>query len=266
MTAMKPDRVELTWLIHDVTERRKTEQALRQAHDELELHVQERTAELEASRHQAQTLARRLVEIQETERTAIAREIHDQAGQDLSALILGLGVIQKEAGELEAIATHAAELQQIADGTMDGLHRLAMRLHPTSLDRAGLAGALAQHIETFRQHYPLDVEMVLLGLENERLPGEVEITVYRVVQESLTNVVRHARARKVGVIVERQGDRVKAIIEDDGLGFDVEEALRCGRLGLLGMRERVEMLNGHFAIESAPGKGTTVFADLPSVC
>jgi two-component system, chemotaxis family, CheB/CheR fusion protein len=266
MTAMKPDRVELTWLIHDVTERRKTEQALRQAHDELELHVQERTAELEASRHQAQTLARRLVEIQETERTAIAREIHDQAGQDLSALILGLGVIQKEAGELEAIATHAAELQQIADGTMDGLHRLAMRLHPTSLDRAGLAGALAQHIETFRQHYPLDVEMVLLGLENERLPGEVEITVYRVVQESLTNVVRHARARKVGVIVERQGDRVKAIIEDDGLGFDVEEALRCGRLGLLGMRERVEMLDGHFAIESAPGKGTTVFADLPSVC
>jgi PAS domain S-box-containing protein len=258
-----PERTELTWLIHDVTERRQSEAALHNAHDDLERRVQERTADLEASRREARMLARRLVELQETERTAIARELHDEAGQALTALILGLSTIRKHAGETETVVTRAGELQEIADGTMEGLHRLAMRLRPVSLDHAGLAPALTQYVETFRQQNPLDVDLLLLGFDEERLSDEIEITVYRVVHEALTNVVRHAQARSVGMILERQSNRIRAIIEDDGVGFDVEAARAAGRLGLLGMRERVEMLGGDFEIESEPGKGTTVFATVP---
>ncbi len=105
---------------------------------------------------------------------------------------------------------------------------------------------------------------MLVGLHvNERLPSEVEIPVYRVVQEALANIMRHAQARNVGVVVERRGHLVRAIVEDDGNGFDVETALQRGRLGLLGMRERVDMLGGKLTIESRRGKGTTVFAEVP---
>lgn len=264
IAGLDPNQAQLAWLLRDVTDRRATEDAVRQDRDDLEGRVRERTADLEVSREQAQALARRLVEIQEAERKAIARELHDEAGQALTALIIGLGAIQKESDKPALVAAEAAELRKLADSTMEGLHRLAMRLRPASLDAVGLAAALAQHVETFRQQNDLDTELVLVGLAGERLPSEVEITVYRVVQEALTNVARHAQARHVSVIVERHGVSVRAIVEDDGLGFDVDAALRCGRLGLLGMRERVEMLGGNLTIESAPGKGTTLFAEVPS--
>ena len=146
---------------------------------------------------------------------------------------------------------------------MDDLHRLALDLRPVSLDRYGLVVALQQYLEFYRQQSGLDVALVTVGLEQQRLPEEMETTFYRIAQEALTNVLRHAKAHHVGVVLERRGEKVVAIIEDDGLGFDVEEAMRCERLGLLGMRERAEMLGGKLTIESAPGTGTSVYVEVP---
>ena len=152
---------------------------------------------------------------------------------------------------------------QLTDRVSEDLHRLAMNLRPVSLDRYGLVPALRQYFEVFQRQTGLDVEFVDVGIESQRLGPEVETALYRVTQEALTNVARHTQAKRVNIILERRQDRAIAIVEDNGLGFDVDEALRCGRLGLLGMRERLEMLGGNLTIESGPGTGTTVFAEVP---
>jgi signal transduction histidine kinase len=182
-----------------------------------------------------------------------------QAGQSLSALKLCVGRLRRE---LDGHAQHSVrfeEMDQLIDGVLDDLHRLAIDLRPISLDRYGLVPALQQYVEFYRRQGSLDVDLVTIGMDEQRLPAELETAVYRVVQEALTNVLRHAKAQHVGVLLERRDGRVVAIVEDDGLGFDVAEAQRCGRLGLVGMRERAEMLGGTLTIESAPGEGTTVY-------
>ena len=138
-----------------------------------------------------------------------------------------------------------------------------MNLRPMSLDRYGLVPALRQYIEVFQRQTGLAVEFVALGIEQQRLAPEIETALYRVTQEALTNIARHTQARRVGIILPREEGLIRAIIEDDGLGFDVDEALRCGRLGLLGVRKRVDMLGGTFSIESVRATGTTVFAEVP---
>jgi PAS domain S-box-containing protein len=221
-------------------------------------------AQVEQGRQRQQALAHRLVEAQESERRAIARELHDEAGQSLTSLMIGLGLLEHDAGHSEAVITRARELKQTADGVLEGLHRLSVNLRPATLDRLGLVPALRQYAEVCRRQNALDVDMMVVGLaEDERLAPELETTVYRVVQESLTNVVRHAHAQHVAIILEREVDRVTAIVEDDGVGFDPEEALRRGRLGLFGMQERAEMFGGRFTVESSPTQGTTVFLELP---
>ena len=156
-----------------------------------------------------------------------------------------------------------AELTRLVDGVMEGLHRLSSNLRPPSLDRLGLAPALRQHVESFGRTAGVNAEFLAIALDDRRMSNEVETALYRMAQEALTNVSRHARATSASVIVERHNDRVTLIIEDNGRGFDVEEAMRRSRLGLLGMRERAEMLGGTFDIETAPGRGTTLFVALP---
>jgi signal transduction histidine kinase len=120
-------------------------------------------------------------------------------------------------------------------------------------------------LTTFRRQNAVQVSYLVTGLDGTRLDYDLETALYRIVQEALTNVARHAKAQHVGVILSRRENTVSLIIEDDGLGFDVEEALRRGRLGLLGMRERSEMLGGTLTIESSPGCGATVFVHMPAV-
>jgi|GEM_PF-781570 len=247
--------------------------------------------QVEISRSQLQALSRRLVEVQENERRAIARELHDEAGQALTAVQLGLHFLETER-DPDCLAARINELKSTVDGVMENLHRLAVDLRPVSLDRAGLVPAVEQYIESFGRHSGLQVDFVAFSLDPVtgapvktgdaaphvlppshgdcgRLDPEVETAIYRVVQEALTNVARHASAGRVSVILERRrathapGEALVAVIEDDGAGFDVEEALARGRLGLLGMRERVEMLGGSLTIESAPGAGTTVVVEAP---
>jgi signal transduction histidine kinase len=227
-------------------------------------------------RAQLQRLSHRLVEVQEEERRAIARELHDESGQSLTALKVHLTLLQRggDCGPVTSAAIDA--LKQDTESVMEGLHRLATHLRPAVLDRSGLVPALQQFVEEFRSQHAVDVEFVVSGLAADahgnyaRLPVEIETTIYRVVQEALTNVARHARATKAGVILERRSDcqtgrpaGIVAVVEDNGVGFDVQTVVERDRLGLLGMRERAEVLGGALAIESAPGAGTTIYVEVP---
>jgi len=218
---------------------------------------------LSRANRQLQVVSRRLVEVQEDERRALARDLHDEAGQALTALVIGLGLLEKDSECTPAIASRTEELKAITDGIMRDLHRLAVNLRPSSLDRLGLAAALRQYTEQFSCEQQATVRLETRGLEDVRLPPEIETALYRIAQESLTNVARYAHATKVGVALMKNADRLTLMVEDDGVGFDVEEALQRGRLGLVGMRERVDALGGSLKIESAPGAGTTVLAQIP---
>ncbi len=250
---------------------------------------------------QQQALARRLVEVQETERRSIARELHDEAGQALTSLMVNLNLLQRDADQREAVVRRAEEMKHVTGSVMDGLHRLSANLRPASLDHLGLVSALRQLAADYQRN-GLQVDFMAVGFDDaapqakleavqrvsaelpgaggraaagraslpstgepavSRLPAETETMLFRIIQEALTNVARHAQAGNVGILLERHVDRVTAVVEDDGVGFDREEAERRRRLGLLGMGERATMLGGKLTIESSPGKGTTVFVDIP---
>jgi signal transduction histidine kinase/DNA-binding response OmpR family regulator len=220
--------------------------------------------QLNIGREQLQALSRRHVEAQEAERAHIARELHDETGQALSAMLLSLSLFERQVDCPEAVIARAAELEKMVDEMLGNLHRLAMNLRPASLDLLGLVPAMAQYIETFGQQHGITTHFeTLVGIDGERLPAPVETALYRIVQEALTNVIRHAQATRVDVLLERRGDRIVTIVEDDGVGFDIEKAMQNSRLGLFGMRERAEMLDGVLTIESAIGMGTTVFVEIP---
>ncbi len=238
---------------------------VRQVADQLAVAVRQAQLfdEIRSSREQLRSLSHRLVELQEDERKSLSRELHDRAGQSMTALQLRLGRLRRESDGLPEVQAAVDELHTMADGTMEELHQLAVNLRPSSLDRYGLVPALKQYLEAFRKQNPVQVDFLATDLDQARLPDDVETALYRIVQESLTNVARHAQARRVSLILGRKDGLVKLILEDDGCGFEVDEALRRGRLGLLGMRERAEMLGGTLTIESSPGCGSTVYVEVP---
>lgn len=219
--------------------------------------------QVQAGHQQLQSLSRRLVQVQETERRHIARELHDEAGQSLTSLMVGLRLLERDVGHPENVIERVNQLKSMTNDVLENLHRLAINLRPASLDHLGLIAALRQYIETFSRQYNIKTQFEVVGLDDKRLPPTVETNLYRIVQEALTNVVRHARASRVDVLLERRGDQMVTIIEDNGVGFDAEAAGQSGRLGLLGMRERAEMLGGTLAIESTIGSNTTIYVEVP---
>lgn len=226
----------------------------------LEATVAGRTAELSRANARLRELSCHLVDMQESERCRIARELHDDTGQALAMLIAGLRLLEREADEAEAVRCRVAQLTQTADRAAESLHRLAADLRPPSLDRLGLVAALRQHAHRLTRN-GLQVQLEALGLP-KRLDPAMEIAIYRIVQEALTNVIRHAQASRADVLLHPRAGRLVAVIEDDGVGFDPQR-IPPGRLGLLGMQERAEMLGGSLALESAPGAGTTVVVEVP---
>jgi signal transduction histidine kinase len=258
----------------------RSEAALRALNRTLEQRLAERTAALaearaaleaeRADRERAEEarslLLRQLVTAEEEERRRISQELHDRMGQLLTGLLLGLRALPREAdaGEREA---RLADLVQLTDQIAREMQSLALELRPPALDNLGLQLALQGHLETWSDRHGLEADFHSTGLDGERFPREVEITLYRVVQEGLTNVLKHAGASHVSLLLERRGRNLIAILEDDGAGFAVEEVLaspeKSGRLGLRGMRERMAVLGGTLVIESSPGSGTTVFARIP---
>jgi signal transduction histidine kinase len=215
---------------------------------------------VDLSERVARDALRRVVAAQELERHRLARELHDETGQALTSILLGLKSVE-EAPTAEAQAEAAAALRALVVATLQDVRRLAVELRPKALDDFGLVPALERLAETFAEQTGIAVE-VESRLGAERLPPEVETALYRIVQEALTNVVKHAAARSVSIVLGRKNGSVSALIEDDGRGFDPEHA-RADGLGLLGMRERVGLLDGTLAIESAPDAGTTLALTVP---
>ena len=217
----------LRWLLQDITEQRQ------------------------ASAARAELL-HRLVTAQEDERRRVARELHDSVGQLLSAL--GLAVKSVRGGEplTEPTLNRLDVVQRIADELGRTMHDLAVRLRPTALDDFGLKVALGSLINEWSERTGVDAHFQAVGLESARFTPEVETALYRVIQEALTNVTRHAQARLVSVVVERRLGGAIVVIEDDGVGFDPDTSIVSGRLGLLGMRERITLVGGSLEIESAP--------------
>ncbi len=204
-----------------------------------------------------------VITAQEDERKRIARELHDSASQSLTSLVVGLRTLSRLSDQVD-VRQHAEALRAIAAHTLDEVHTLALQLRPSVLDDLGLQAAIERYVADFGARYPIHVDLALRGLSEGRLPSEVETALYRIVQESLTNVARHSGARMASVLIERQNGQVRAVIEDDGHGFDPALARSADRrLGLYGMRERAELLGGKLTIETAPGQGASVFVEIP---
>ena len=216
-------------------------------------HLHARLAEKEQQRSR---LLQAVLTAQEEERGRISRDLHDQIGQSLTALLLGLD------RNLEAPdAADLATLKEIASITLADVRRIALDLRPSVLDELGLEAALRRFARDTYERYQIDVR-VLVTLP-ERLGHQEETVLYRVAQESLTNVVRHARAGAASVVVTASRGGVQLVVEDDGVGFDPGSLTAAEQVGLMGMRERLELLGGSLRIESAPGEGCSVYARLP---
>ncbi len=208
----------------------------------------------------------KIIVAQEDERKRIARELHDETSQAITSLIVTLKLMG-ESSDRQEIARYGEDARQIATSTLSAIHDLAHELRPSALDHLGLAPALERYTREYTSRHRLELDFQVLGLEGVRLPPRVETTVYRIVQEALTNVARHSRARSVAVLLERSQDRLVAIVEDDGNGFDqtrVEgEGADRPSLGIFGMRERAALVGGTITIETSPESGTTVFVEVP---
>jgi signal transduction histidine kinase len=215
------------------------------------------------SNRQLHALSQRLIKAQEEERLNLSRELHDESGQLLTGLLFELGQLDRRLHNGEQIQSKVVTLKNMATDLQENLHRLAINLRPASLDHLGLVTALEQYVSDFKRQYDIQIEFEAVGMQDRRLPPEVETAIFRVVQESLTNVVLHAGASLVDVIISQRNSDIVATIEDNGVGFVPTPPTVEDHLGLFGMRERVEMLKGRFTLESSPGKGTTVNVEIP---
>jgi len=215
---------------------------------------------VDLSQRVARDTVRRVIEAQELERRRLARELHDETGQALTSILLGLKSIRAAAGETEAEEAEAA-LRELVVQALQDVRSLAVELRPTALDDFGLAAALERLASTFQERSGIVAE-VESGLGEERLPPEVETVLYRLVQEALTNVVKHAAAAHVSIVLTHRDGGVGVVVEDDGAGFAPAD-VREGALGLLGMRERLAVVDGTLEVESTPGSGTALLAYVP---
>jgi two-component system sensor histidine kinase UhpB len=269
--------VGLSKVARDITERARAEEALREAHEELkraheemEKRIRERTAEITitnealrveiAERHRAEQdrirLMTHLVVAQEDERRRIARELHDQLGQHLTGLRLTLETLRGQSVEQNEFRAQIETLQELAGQLDRDIAFRVWELRPVSLEEVGLRAALTNVVHHWSQHFS--------HATDDCVSPSVETMMYRLAQEALNNVVKHARASQVDVVLERTSDYLSLIIEDDGVGFDPSDAETPPEgLGLTGMRERAALVGADLQVESTSGSGTTILVRVP---
>jgi signal transduction histidine kinase len=274
------DEGEVVEYVVDVSERRRAEDALRRAHDELEGRVRERTRELaeanaslraevrerRAAEGRTRSLLRQIVTVQEEERRRIARELHDTLGQQLAALSLSIDVLKSKASNRVRLREETDRMQSIFDRLNSDIDFLAWELRPAALDQLGLDAALRNFLREWSEHFRIAAEYRGHGLNGTRLPPEVETNLYRILQEALQNVHKHAGADHVSVLLECQDGQAVLIVEDNGRGYDPEGEVASDSnkgMGVVNMRERAALVGGSLEIESATGAGATIFVRVP---
>jgi PAS domain S-box-containing protein len=224
------------------------------------LRVRETERELEQNRRLTQLIQTRL----EEERRALARELHDELGQCVTAIrTIGSAIALRAQGGAPEIQSNAKAIVDIAGHIYDVVHDIIRELRPPALDNLGLRDALADSLSNWRSRHPEIACDLTLAEDVDELGEPINITLYRIVQECLTNVARHAAARRVDISLQRAGDRVELVVRDDGRGLDERHESDAARFGIMGMRERVQSLGGGFELTSDPGAGVTVRVSVP---
>lgn len=211
-------------------------------------------------------LIERVISAQEEERKRIARELHDETSQYLTSIMLGLKVVQNAANVKEA-KDRITELRSLIKKTLEGVHNLALELRLSVLDDLGLVAAVRKNMRDYSMKSNIHMELHTIGMEGKRMHPDIETALYRIVQEALSNVTKHADAKRVDVFIEHRGASVVAKIEDDGRGFNVDKVMSYRkegrRLGIFGMHERASLVGGVVILKSRPAKGTTVSVEIP---
>ncbi|MFT3890957.1 MAG: PAS domain S-box protein [Anaerolineales bacterium] len=260
-------------VVVDITDRKEAEEQLQQLNLQLENRVRQRTVELQSanvalmeSRRRLQILSQRMVEVQEDERRALARELHDRVGQTLTALNLNLTIIGNQVNDQLAptVSSRLGDSIKLVTEMIDIVRDVMSDLRPVVLDEYGLVAALQAYLARFESRYAMHVEFGGSEHTLPRLGDAMEMTVLRIAQEALLNIARHAQAKKVSVSLRLEKECIFLTVTDDGIGMQEEYATgRSGMHGLMIMRERAEAVGGTLKISSTPEKGTTIEASLP---
>jgi two-component system sensor histidine kinase UhpB len=221
---------------------------------------------LEEHRALLQKMSEQVLAAQEDERKRIARELHDETAQSLTTLLIRLKILERARTATE-MHGQIDELRELTAGTLEAVRKLAVELRPATLDDLGLIAALEGYTESYSSRHAVRVAFSAEGFDDReaRLPPQVELVLYRVVQEALTNAAKHANARTLRVELHRRADEAVAGVEDDGQGFNVDDMMRSRErgLGLFGMQERLALVGGQLVIDSTPGIGTKILARVP---
>jgi signal transduction histidine kinase len=251
-------------LKQEIVQRKSAEEALRNS----EQHSRQLLEQSRRLQEELRLLSRRLLSAQEEERKKISRELHDFIAQTLTGINVRLATLKKEAAaDTKGLERNIARTQQLVEKSVTIVHRFARELRPTVLDDVGLIPALHSFMKDFTKRTGIHLHFTTFTFAKiEQLDGDQRTVLYRVAQEALTNVDRHAQASRADVKIQKLNGNVCMRIKDNGIGFPAENLLqgkKKNRLGLLGMRERVEMVRGKFTVQSSPGKGTTILAQIP---
>jgi two-component system sensor histidine kinase UhpB len=252
-------------IVRDISEQKRAQTLLRQAHERLEIKVQERTVELSGANHSLRELSSRLMQVQEEERSRLARDLHDEIGQLLTALKIDLQEVQHgEVGHSHAGAL--TDSLELVDHLLTQVRTLALDLRPSVLDDLGLVAALRWYANRQAKRNGWILSLSVEGM-TRRVPVPIEVACFRIAQEALTNVAKYARAKTIDLTLHRQDEDVTLVIQDDGVGFDVMSARQRAQegqsIGLLGMEERVRLAGGILEISSTAGRGTTILLRFP---
>ena len=246
--------------IRDITARKKAEEALNQIKQNLEIKVKKRTAKLSRANKQLKFYAAKVISAHEDERKTVACELHDEIGQSLTSLKLMMSQAARSSAEESQVIIK--EAQNVISDLMRQVRNMSLNLRPSMLDDLGLLPALQWHIERFKAQTQVNVDFEQSGL-NHGFSPDIGITVYRIIQESLNNVARHAKVTEAKVDVWADGKNIHLVVKDNGAGFNPARLHLGKSSGLSGMRERALLLGGSFKIESALNSGTCLTVEIP---